>query len=187
MDGGTRLLGEGAIDGDDDPGPIAPPAPPPEQNRWEAAADRRIRDNYQPECVEANSWLVNLNDCYSTLQFGLLGYLAPVRARRGFFDEQQWRRETNLNPLMGTILDYIFLEKLGKEPFDFDAIVAPRLRDIGVPLDVGLPVVHEVVMYVMSVIGDIFPEMFFGYGVRISYEIVGNNDLWIATSKESDR
>lgn len=130
------------------------------------------------------SWLVGLQDSYNVLRYGLLQYLVQHKARARMLDPNVWAREVDLNPVMGTVLDFVFLEKIGKEPFDFDAIMIPKLRDLGVPADAGLPVVHEVVMHVISVIGDIFPEMYFGPDVKISYEIVGNNDLWISTSKD---
>jgi hypothetical protein len=130
------------------------------------------------------TWLVSLQDSYSTLRFGLLEYLVQHKARVRMLDPAVWMRETDLNPIMSTILDFVFLEKIGKEPFDFEAVIIPKLRDLGVPMDVGLPLVHEVVMHVTSAVGNIFPEMFFGYGVRVSYEIVSGNDLWISTSKD---
>jgi hypothetical protein len=130
------------------------------------------------------TWLVSLQDSYSTLRFGLLEYLVQHKARVRMLDPAVWMRETDLNPIMSTILDFVFLEKIGKEPFDFEAVITPKLRDLGVPMDVGLPLVHEVVMHVTSAVGNIFPEMFFGYGVRVSYEIVSGNDLWISTSKD---
>ena len=130
------------------------------------------------------TWLVSLKGCYATLQYGLLDYVVQNKARMRVFDPNVWMREVDLNPIMSTILDYVFLEKIGKEPFDFEALIVPKLRDLRVPMDVGLPVVHEAVMHVVSTIGHIFPEMYFGSNVRISYEIVSGNDLWISTSKD---
>jgi hypothetical protein len=177
VDGGARVLGA-------DVGGIDPPKPPPAQNEWEAAASRRIRDDYMPECTEMKTWLVGLQDSFNVLRFGLLDYAVQHKARLRMLDPNAWLREVDLHPIMTTVLDFVFLEKIGKEPFDFDAIIVPKLRDLGVPMDVGLPLVHEVVMHVMSAIGAIFPEMYFGTDVRISYEMVGSNDLWISTSKD---
>lgn len=130
------------------------------------------------------TWLVGLQDSFNVLRYGLLDYVVQHKAQMRVFDPNAWLREVNLHPVMSTVLDFVFLEKIGKEPFDFNAVVTPKLRDLGVPMDVGLPLVHEVVMHVMAVIGDIFPEMYFGPDVRLSYELVGNNDLWIGTSKD---
>jgi hypothetical protein len=153
-------------------------------NASEAAAPKNLRPGYIPESMDMKTWLVSLRDCYATLQYGLLDYVVQHKARMRVLDPNQWVREVDLNPIMSTILDYVFLEKIGKEPFDFDALIIPKLQDLRVPMDVGLPLVHEVVMYVVSTIGNIFPEMYFGPDVRISYEIVSGNDLWISTTKD---
>lgn len=177
MDGGTRVLGE-------DVGGIDPPRQPEPQNHSELNVLKNLPPNYMPESLEMKTWLVGLQDSYNVLRYGLLDYVVQHKARMRVFDPNAWMREVDLHPIMATVLDFVFLEKIGKEPFDFNAVVIPKLRDLGVPMDVGLPVVHEVVMHVMSAIGAIFPEMYFGPDVRISYEIVGSNDLWISTSKD---
>jgi len=184
MDDRARLHGSASVD--EEAGPIEPPRPPPAANQWEAAALKRIPDNYRPESLEMKTTIVSLAGCFSTLQYGLLDYVVQNKFRMRVLDPNVWLRETNFHPIMSTIVDFVFLEKIGKEPFDFEAMIVPKLRDLRIPQDVGLPAVHETVMHVVSTIGHIFPEMFFGYGVRISYELVGSNDLWISTTKDTD-
>jgi len=171
VDGGARVL------------VARPPVQP--LNASEAAASKNIdKGQYVAPSLDLKTYLVSLQDSYSTLRYGLLDYLMQNKAQARMLNPVVWERETNLNPIMAAILDFIFLEKIGKEPFDVNQVVTPQLHALGVPADVGIPLVHEVIMLVISTIGHVFPEMYFGPDVRISYDIVGGNDLCISTVRD---